>query len=442
MVSDSINTPLPPNSTDAEICALASAMLDASQLPAMRKLIRGESFYLPENRLLWETIVELHDGGAVDAMLVRERLIENGRIADVGGVDYLMTVLSSVPAAVHAEHYARIVAEHHARRQIITLANQATRAAYELDEPLQVLQRMIDGATRITSNASAGADRAFAEVVDEAFEQIGQPGAGMISTGLHSVDEALGGGIRLGELIIIGAGTSVGKSTLARQIAYEVAWREGVSLFSLEEQDTRIARAWLAGSAYVGNARLRAGRVSAVEMERVADCVVESRKLKLRIADSTASPSVIRAMVAAHIQQYGTRVVVIDYLQLLQAPGRTPYERVSAASMFCRSLCRDFGVAVVAPVQINRAHAGREDKRPHLADLRDSGQLEQDADVVILLHREDTHRETEPGYVPDNKAELHFAKVRDGRRGAIVRLEFDGAHARFNELAAAIDVVP
>jgi replicative DNA helicase len=439
---------LPPHSIEAEVCTLGSLMLStdaALTYTVLRKLTR-DSFYLPEHQIIFDAIAHLFRGGeisrAIDAVIVMEELKRRQVFEAAGGTKYLASILNSVPSHVHAEHYADIVSEKSSLRQAITIAGDAMRDAYAPARSNrwanEILVRLCAAAARIASQSADQKCKTLGDVLTATVDSMRQAGSSgaqseIIPTRFRDIDAAIDG-VMLGEMLLIGGRPSMGKSVIARQIALRNA-KAGIPtlIFSLEEKDKKIARNILACECAIDNHRLRAAtQLTERDWIEIDSGVSRLRDVPLYISDCTRRLEDIQSTAAMMTARHGIKLIAIDYLQLIQSSGRDTLERVSNSSAGVLGLTKDLNVASVSTVQLNRANEWREDKRPTLSDLRASGQIEQDGDIIFLLYRPDYYVK-ENGAPLTHTAEINIAKMRDGVRNKTVMLRSNFRHQAFED---------
>jgi replicative DNA helicase len=439
-----ISERLPPHAIEAEMVTLSSLMMSMDpQTAAFAETIAivggRDAFYSEDNALIFDAIVSCANRGRVDGELVYEEMKKRETLGVIGGPGYLGEVLSSAPNAAHGPHYASIVRERYQRRQLLSLgADIQTRCLLPstADEPASIIGE--SAATRLAKIVSSGAaiDSETLETVSlRVLDEMDKGEVGSVMTGFTEFDE-LTGGIFFGEEVILAARPSMGKSAIAKQIAYQVA-KSGtpVALISQEESKAKIVRNLIALIAQIDNNRLRKpGALSPVDWAKIHAAQGEFAGVPLYINDRARTLRDVRAAAAALVARHGCRLIVIDYLQRIGAPGGSRYEQVTEISKGVSDIVKDLNVAGLVLAQLSRESAKRDDKRPTMTDLRESGQIEQDADGVVFLHREDYYHLDDDNYRPDGIAELIVSKWRDGVRGKTVRLKSDLKHQGFLNL--------
>lgn len=414
---------LPPHSIEAEACLLACMMLDKQTADDVRAVASEDWFYLADHQIVFSAIAGMRSNGSnVDAILLRDALKKSGQLEDIGGAAYIATILGSVPSTAHWADYLAQVREKFQYRQAISLAERVIRQSYEQSTPaIDVLSGVAAGVSKIVSNSTTRnvltADQVFCEARDILANPDLSP---LLSYGFPAIDAELTGQAP-GELVLIGARPSMGKSTLMRQMALlDGLAGHPVLYVSMEESPNKIARNVFSWQCGIENKRMRGGRLTMAEMERVKETTERLRRLPIHFVWGFSNVDRVHALAASYQAKYGIVRVYIDYLQLLTTDGGgrdKEYERVTAASDGVRRVARELNLRTICAVQLSREAAKRDDKRPTLTDIRSSGQIEQDADVVMFLHREDYYHIGDAAYQPTRIAELIKAKVRDGERG-------------------------
>ncbi len=439
-----------PHDTDAEMSTLGAMMLDPSAIERVATILRPEDFYHPAHQILCETIYSIHERNvAVDILTVRAELERANQLEAVGGMAALTEILESVPTAANAEYYARIVEEKSTLRKMIRAAHEIIRIA---DEPELELHEKIDQAERCIYEVSdRRLGRQFTPINElvletlEHFEEVQTSGRGIIGipTHFHALDQKTSG-LQPSELIIIAARPSVGKTSFALNIAENIALRENrpVAIFSLEMSAQQLVQRILCSLASVSGNRVRQGRLTPDDWDRLQHASERLFRAPIYIDDtSNLSPLEMRAKCRRlKTQLNDLALVVIDYLQLMRSSNRRVENRnqeIGEIARALKQLAREFEVPVIALSQLSRSVERRENKRPMLSDLRDSGSIEAEADVVMFIHREEYYSErdgsagsSDPEHRGPQEAEIIIAKQRNGPTGSI-KLVFQPDYSRF-----------
>jgi len=432
---------LPPHSIEAEMCLLASMMLDKEMIGQVVQIVDRDAFFQADHQIVFDILIKLYEQNkAIDAVIVREELGKRQLLEEIGGVPYLAQILNSVPSAAHGAHYAGIVREKSLLRQLIAASNDILRDAYA---PHEQADWVVDKAEKrifeIAQKKVGGSAVALETVLHEVFEMIENRGQRGLETGFLDLDDILNG-LQNGEMIIVAGRPSMGKTALAMNMIEGVAAERGMpcAIFSLEMSKQQLAQRMLCSRGKIDSHRLRRGMLQAHEYQQLATVVGQLAKAPIWVDDSAGlTPLDLRAKCRRLKMQHDIRCVMIDYMQLMDNPGpENRQQQISEISRAIKAVAREINVPVIALSQLNRATEGRDGHRPRMSDLRESGSIEQDADVVMLLHREDYYKMSEPDFQPDNIAELIVAKQRNGPTGK-VKLFFDNRSTRFENLAGA-----
>ncbi len=455
-VSSEILDRLPPHNLDAERGVLGSLLLDPTLCDEVVLVIRPEDFYAEPNRRLFSHIVAMHDEGKrIDATLLVERLKQKGEYEAIGGAAYLAEVIHSVPVAAHALYYANIVREKAMLRDLIYASTAILRDAYDPSmDPEELVSRAEERIFSVHDLRARDQITPINDVLLQAFEEIDrrmQGGAAGIPTGFTDLDE-LTGGLHRSELIILAARPSMGKTALAMNIAEHVAVKAGVpTLFvSLEMSRQELAQRMLCSRGRINGRKFRSAFLSAEDRSKLVEAASALSKAPLYIDDS---PSRTMTEIAAAARRLKRKVklgfVVIDYLQMIEAdnPKDPRQEQVAKIARRLKGMARELNIPVLCLAQLNRQAEMSKDNRPKLSHLRESGAIEQDADVVMFIHREEFGMSPEEAQEQNlvGKAELIVAKQRNGPTGDIAlvwRKEYttfeNAAPDRYEEFAAFV----
>jgi len=445
-----------PASVEAERSILGAILLDNHSYNEAAEKLRSEDFSLDSHRRIYSRMAELIDAHrAIDIVTLAEELARRKEVEAVGGVAYLASLTEGLPRRPSIEEYVRIVKDKSLARQLIGICNTAiTRAADQSDEALVVLDAAESGLLEVSER---GITRGFAgipEIVRDSFGTIDNLYAQQKEvTGLathYTQFDKMTSGLQASDLIIIAARPSMGKTAWAINIAENAAVRDGkiVAVFSLEMSKESLLRRMLASQALVSMQKIQTGFIPKADRGKLMEALERLAESKIFIDDTPAiALSEMRAKARRlQRQQGGLDLIVIDYLQLMSASsfgvGARRYENrtqeVSAISRGLKALAKELRVPVVALSQLSRASEQRGgDKKPMLSDLRESGSIEQDADVVAFIHRDSYYNKDENGEEdPDskNKAEIIIAKQRNGPTGS-VHLAYRGDCTRFENMA-------
>lgn len=424
---------MPPHSIEAEQSVLGGLLICNDAYDQIADLLHEDDFFSADNRMLFAAIVGLVSTGLpADIITVAERLEADDKLRMVGGLEYLGQLAQNVPTTANIRRYAEIVKDRALRRAVIAAGNRIADSGRSLDAP--VLANIEVGINALESiGAPAGADVAnIRACLLEAIDAIENGTTKRVKTGITHLD-LLTGGLTPGDVFVLGARPSMGKTALAMQIAVNVALRnEPALVFSMEMNKQQLTHRILSHVGNVDAHNLRCNSLTREDYDGMTAAVSILHSTPLLIDDSMHSDvSTMRAKAKTIKRKAGgLGLVVVDYLQLMSGnEGDTRNERVSELSRNVKRMARELDVPIVLLSQLNRGLESRADKRPVMADLRDSGAVETDADIVAMLYREEQYSGEWPGV-----AELLIRKQRNGPLGT-VWLEFDGARSRFTDRA-------
>ncbi|MDO8587029.1 MAG: replicative DNA helicase [Armatimonadota bacterium] len=444
---------VPPQNIEAEQSTLGSMMLDRAAIEKAGEILRQEDFYRTAHQVIYDALWSLAERDeAVDLITIQEEMRRRGKLEAVGGTEYLMALLDSVPTAANVEYYAKIVEEKSIRRRLIEAATEVIGYAHSQDEDIDALADRAEQIVFAVAQRRLG--RSFsplATLVSEAWDTIERRyQEGKAISGLETGFEALDymtSGLQPSDLVIIAGRPSMGKTALALNIATHAAIRKKmpVAIFSVEMSSEQLALRMLCSQAHMDSHRLRSGRIHDTEWKPLGEATEILSQAPIFIDDSSdITPMAMRAKCRRLRAEHGLGMVVVDYLQLVRWH-RTIENRVQEISEIARSLkglARELKVPVVVGSQLSRAVERREEHRPMLSDLRESGSIEAEADVVAMIYRESyyKHKEgREQGETVDDdihavdEAEIIIAKQRNGPTGT-VRLAFLPQYACFQNL--------
>ncbi|CAB4340416.1 unannotated protein [freshwater metagenome] len=430
----------PPQDVLAEQSVLGGMLLSKDAISEVVEILRERDFYRPAHELIYDAILDLYSRGEpADPVTVSAELTKRGDLTRAGGAPYLHTLISSVPTAANASYYAKIIRERAIMRRLVEAGTKIVQLGYtvegEVDEAVNQAQAEVHA---VTERRAAEDYIQLSELLPAAFDEIEKISSGVVGegvkTGFKDLD-ALTHGFHPGNMIVLAARPAVGKSTLGLDIARYASIHKGDTsvIFSLEMSRSEITMRMLSAEARVPLNNIRSGALSDEEWARMARRMGEISEAPLFIDDSpNLSLMEIRAKARRLKQRHNLKLIVIDYLQLMTSGKRVEnrQQEVSEFSRQLKLLAKELNVPVVAISQLNRSPEQRSDKKPMLSDLRESGSIEQDADVVILLHRDDLYDQQNRS----GEADLIVAKHRNGPTRTITvsaQLHF----ARFTDMA-------
>ncbi len=437
-----------PESLAGEAAVLGSMIIDPQCIGMVVEQLDTEAFYRVEHQMIFDALTGLYEqnkGGAIDGVLLRDELEKRGQLEEVGGVEYLAKIMDSVPSSANVMYYAGIVKDKMLLREIITAASEILDDAYnEGGDPSEKLDEAERKIFAVTDKKISSFSIALKDLVTQAYELIEKRDGRVVTglpTGYHELDD-LTCGLQSGEMIILAGRPSMGKTSLALNIAEHIGVREKipVAIFSLETGRQQLAERFLCSLSEVNSQSVRKGMLITADYQELARASEELKQVPIYIDDtSTLTPLELRAKARRLKDKHDIRCIIVDYLQLMHlGSGRVEsrQQEIATISRYIKALGRELNIPVVVLSQLNRALEGREGHRPRMSDLRESGSIEQDADVVILLHREDYYHRGEPDYQENSTAELIIAKQRNGPTGS-VKLIFREKFTRFENASYA-----
>ena len=441
-----------PHDIEAEEAVIGSLLIDGDSVMRVTSFLKASDFYREKNRLCYEACLDLfRRGEAINQVTVSHQLAIQEHLEPLGGTAYLSHLISAVPTPVHIEHYGHIVNRTATMRNLIDAAAKISTLGYDDTEDVSATLSQAEGILfRVRSGQPARDFMPLREILDQYMEEratvaepLGRTGAPIL-TGFDSLDELLGG-LHRSDMVVLAARPSLGKSTLAINMSLNAAKSGGrVGMFSLEMSREQLVMRMIAGEAGVDAQRLRLGLYTEAQERQVIDSIGSLSELPIYIDDTPLQGIMeMRSKARRLHMELGLDMLVVDYMQLIQGNGRGDGNRVQEISEITRSIkgmARDLNVPVLAVSQLSRAVELRTSHRPQLSDLRESGSIEQDADVVMFIYRDDvyytedewTNRFPDRPY-PKNVAEIIVAKHRNGPVGNLELLFRDNL-VRFESL--------
>ena len=434
----------PPHSIEAEQAVLGGLLLDSQSWDNVADVVSAEDFYRPDHQLIFQAIgLVAGSGKPADAVTVSEQLDRSGRLAEAGGLAYLGTLVRDTPTAANVRAYAGIVRERSLLRQLLkagtdiaaSVFNNEGETARELVEQAegrvfaiaeQGVRGQRDGALSVQSLMPA--------LIDQIDEWHNNPGGLRgLPTGFDEFDRKTGG-LRPGDLVIVAGRPSMGKTTFAINMAEYAALKgdvkASVAVFSMEMPAEQLMTRMLSSIGRVSLGHIRSGQISDDDWPRITGAAGQLSEAKIFIDETPAlTPTELRARARRVHREHGLGLVVVDYLQLMQVPGNTENRATEIAeiSRGLKALAKELRVPVIALSQLNRGVEQRVDKKPVMSDLRESGAIEQDADMILLIYREEVY---DKNTTKKGIAEIDLAKHRNGEIGTFL-LTFQGQYSRF-----------
>ncbi len=441
-----VETRTAPQNLDAEQSVLGSILLDNDVFATLEGSLAAEQFYKEAHRKIYTAMERIfRRGEGIDLVTLTEELRQAGDLDAVGNVPYLVGLADAVPTAAYAESYARIVAEKAVLRDLIAASGQILQSAYEGAMPLEEV--LDEAEKRIFELASTKRSSDFGTMntlVTETFAYINElfanpdPVSGL-RTGFKELDQ-MTAGLQPSSLNVLAARPSMGKTALALSFAVHAALRENktVGVFSLEMSSMQLVTRMLCSEARVDMSRVRNGQLTDRDFQRLADTAGKMSDARIFIDDhADMSVMELRSRARRLMAEHDLGLIVIDYLQLMSAGNQGRYgtenrqQEISTISRGLKALARELDVPVLVLSQLSRAVESRPNKRPMLSDLRESGAIEQDADLVMFIYRDEYY---DPHSEKQGIAEVLIGKQRNGPVGGL-ELQFHSAHVRFNDLA-------
>ncbi|MEV5374737.1 replicative DNA helicase [Streptomyces nondiastaticus] len=435
---------VPPQDLDAEQSVLGGMLLSKDAIADVVEVLKGHDFYRPAHETIYQAILDLYaKGEPADPITVAAELTKRGEITRVGGAPYLHSLVQTVPTAANAEYYAEIVHERAVLRRLVEAGTRITQMGYAADGDVDdIVNKAQAEVYAVTEQRTSEDYLPLGDIMEGALDEIEAIGSRSgemtgVPTGFTDLD-ALTNGLHPGQMIVIAARPAMGKSTLALDFARACSIKHNMAsvIFSLEMGRNEIAMRLLSAEARVALHHMRSGSMTDEDWTRLARRMPDVSQAPLFIDDSpNLSMMEIRAKCRRLKQRSDIKLVIIDYLQLMQAGGskraESRQQEVSDMSRNLKLLAKELELPVIALSQLNRGPEQRTDKKPMVSDLRESGSIEQDADMVILLHREDAYEKESPRA---GEADIIVGKHRNGPT-ATITVAFQGHYSRFVDMA-------
>ncbi len=435
-----------PQNIEAEQAVLGSIIIDPAVLVDIASILRAEDFYRDAHRTIYETILMLYNRRlAADFITICDQLEQRNKLEEVGGPGYITSLINRVPTSGNARYYANIVQRTATFRALISASGQIAAMAFEAEEEVgSVVDRAEQLIFEISRRAiKVGDDASMSELITSYFEKLSmlaeQRGKIVgVPSGFTDLDR-LTGGFRKSDLIIIAARPSVGKTSFALSIAYQTAYlyKQRVGIFSLEMSQEQLTGRLLALHTGIDVQRLNTGNIEDDEWDKIVNAVTELTDVPIRVdGTSVLSPNQMRSRARRWVEEEGTDLIIVDYLQLMQSSDDTRRKQenrvlvIDEISRNLKLLARELNIPIIVLAQLSRAVEQRQVKIPQLSDLRESGGIENNADIVMFIYREEV-------YNPDSErrgyADILISKHRNGPVGE-VSLRFERQSTRFRNL--------
>jgi len=430
-----------PQNIEAEQSVLGGILIDNEALPKVLEIIEPNDFYRDNHKKIFLAFLELFENNIpLDIITVTELLQKKGELTNVGGATYLASLVDSVPTTANITHYAKIIKEKSILRSLIAKATDIVNLGFEASEDVaEILDKAEEAIFSITQQRIQTSYYSIKEIIKQTFETIEELSSKRdsvtgIPTGFIDFDR-LTAGLQPSDLIIIAGRPVMGKTSFTLNIAQHAAIRAGVPVgfFSLEMSKEQLALRMLCAEARINSQKIRSGFLSERDWLRLTDAAATLSEAPIFIDDTPAlSVLEIRAKARRLKSEHNIGLIIVDYLQLMKGKGRvdTREREISEISRSLKALAKELNIPVVAVSQLNRRVEERENKRPRLADLRESGAIEQDADLIVFIYRDEVYNEDTPD---KGIAEIIIGKQRSGPTG-VVKLAFLDKYTRFENL--------
>lgn len=435
------NLRLPPHSIEAEQAVLGGLMLENRAWEQVADRLTEEDFYRKDHKLIFAAVRSLaEDGKPCDVVTIAEWLEQNQTLEQGGGLAYLATLAKETPSAANVAAYADIVRERAVLRELIRVGAEITESAFSPEgRSVSELMDTVERSVFEIAERGSRSNKSFVSIkhlLSKAVDRIdmlfhSDNAITGISTGIQAFDDKTAG-LQAGDLIIVAGRPSMGKTSFAMNIAEHAAIRDKVpvAVFSMEMSGEQLALRLISSLGRIDQSKVRTGRLDDEDWPRITSAVTLMSEAPIFIDDTAGlSPTEIRARARRLKREHGIGLVVVDYLQLMQVPGNRENRatEISAISRGLKSLAKELNVPVIALSQLNRNLEQRPDKRPVMSDLRESGSIEQDADLIVFIYRDEVYHEDSPD---KGTAEVIIGKQRNGPTGK-VRTTFLGRYTRF-----------
>ena len=437
---------IPPYNIEAEESLLGSMLISRDSVSAILQIVKSDDFYRSSNQMIFEAVLDMYSRGEPsDPITVADHLKKKGQLDEVGGKTFIHSLISNIPLAANSEYYARIVRNHSILRKLIYAATEIATMGYEVPEDLvstvDKAQELIFSIYRdLNEGNSRNAVSIMKDIVSEVYEQVealhesGSDISG-IPTGFIDFDH-YSSGLHNSDMIVIAARPGMGKTAFVLGMAKNIAIKEKIpiAVFSLEMSKQQIAQRLMSAQSRIDLQRLRDGKIRENEWTRLASAIEKLAECKIYIDDSAFLTVMdLRSRARMMASTFGIKLLVVDYLQLMQSTANYRGNKVleiTEISQNLKSIAKELNIPVIAVSQLSREVEKREKKRPQLSDLRESGSIEQDADMVAFIYRDEYYDEQSS---KKGQAELIIAKHRNGPTGS-VNLQFDKRFALFSNL--------
>jgi len=445
---ETTTSPMPqmvPHSREAEEAVVGSVLVNPETYYDVAQFLLPDDFYIHRHRWIWETFTRLHERRQpIDLLTVSQELDQLGQLSEVGGLAYLSSLIQNVPSSLHAEAYGRLVEESAIRRRMLSAANEIAKLAYQQGDSVE---SAMDGAEKAVFGVSERRTtrdlQSIKQVLSEYYDRIDEianrdPDTYGVPTGFIDLDRLLGG-LQPSDFLIIAGRPGSGKSAFILSAAKNAAqkFKKHVAIFSLEMSNDQLVQRMIAQETGIDSQRLRMGKLDEEEWPLLAHAIEVLSGTVIFLDDTPAlTPLQLRTKCRRLHLEFQLDLILVDYLQLMSGGIRSEnrVQEVSYISRNLKVLARELNVPVLAAAQLSRAIEQRADKEPQLSDLRESGSLEQDADIVLFIHRPELY---EKDTLKQNIAQIKVSKHRNGPTGTI-ELVFRNSIAKFENAATRV----
>ncbi len=432
---------LAPHSIEAEEAVLGSILINPEALYEVLPFLKAEDFFIVRHSWIWDAMLRLHERrDPIDYLTIVSELEQVGQLQEVGGAAYILSLINKTPSALNVEGYGRIVERMSLRRRLIEAASQIARVAHSDETDIEaVISKSEQVIFEVTERRLERDLVPVRQVVSEYFDHVSfmarhQEEVMGVPTGFIDLDRMLGG-LQRSDLLIIAARPGMGKSSWLNSIVLNAArMNQRVAMFSLEMSNEQLVQRFISAETHIPSHKLREGKLDEKDWAQFVAATQYLGTLPIHMDDTPAlSTTDLRSKARRLHLEYGLDMIVVDYLQLMTTPHRSEnrVQEISYISRSLKQLARELNVPVISAAQLSRAVEQRNDKRPQLSDLRESGSIEQDSDVVMFIYRDAYYNPDSPD---GNKAEIHIAKHRNGPTG-VVELIFVPALTQFQNAA-------
>lgn len=437
---------IPPYNIEAEESLLGSMLISRDAVGTIIEIVKADDFYRSSNQMIFEAILEMYSKGEPsDPITIADHLKKKGVLDEVGGKTFIHSLISNIPLAANAEYYAKIVRNHSILRKLIYAATDIATMGYEVPEDLSATvdkaQELIFSIYQdLNSGNSRNAVSVMKDIVSEVYEQIEElheSGADVsgIPTGFIDFDK-YSSGLHNSDLVVIAARPGMGKTAFVLGMAKNIAMKEKIpiAIFSLEMSKQQVAQRLMSAQSGIDLQRLRDGKIRENEWTRLASAIEKLAECKLYVDDSAFLTVMdLRSRARMMASTYGIKMIIVDYLQLMQSTSNyrgNKVQEITEISQNLKGIAKELDIPVIAVSQLSREVEKRDKKTPQLSDLRESGSIEQDADMVVFIYRDEYYDEQTS---KKGQAELIIAKHRNGPTGK-VDLQFNKRYALFSNL--------